>query len=374
MFDDIVHLENNVRKRDDLIAFSFFDGAKAEIRGHSNLKYDLNFYNGSILEYHTSIGTGFYASPSKKYYVPWKIQAWNKEKLIKEEVLDLKGKRVLINIDSSSIGDTIAWVPQAVNFAKKHQCKLILNTFFNEIFDYEDVEFTAPGTPCTFYASYSIGYYLGENSSSHTPGNPRESSLGKVAADILGIEYTETLPKIIKTDTVSIEGKYVCIATMSTAGAKLWQRDNAWQDIIDYLNYKGYRVKIIQKESQQFDNVIDLTGNHSLTDRIAQLRGAEFFIGLGSGLSWLAWAVKIPVILISGFSRPYAEFQTEYRVINENVCNGCWNNSSYTFDKGNWNWCPEHENSEHQFECTKKISPVMVIREIDKLTQQVSLL
>jgi autotransporter strand-loop-strand O-heptosyltransferase len=40
------------------------------------------------------------------------------------------------------------------------------------------------------------------------------------------------------------------------------------------------------------------------------LRHASFFIGLGSGLSWLAWASGIPVVLISGFSLPNSEFYT----------------------------------------------------------------
>jgi autotransporter strand-loop-strand O-heptosyltransferase len=84
---------------------------------------------------------------------------------------------------------------------------------------------------------------------------------------------------------------------------------------------------------------------------------------LGSGLSWLAWALNKPVVLISGFSKPFAEFETPYRIINEKVCNGCWNNEKHTFDKNNWLWCPENKN----FECTRSITPEMVMEKINNL-------
>jgi autotransporter strand-loop-strand O-heptosyltransferase len=108
---------------------------------------------------------------------------------------------------------------------------------------------------------------------------------------------------------------------------------------------------------------INKTGNFSLEDRMAQLEHAEFFIGLGSGLSWLSWAVGKPVILISGFSLEFAEFNNPYRVINKNVCHGCWNDPSCTFDKGDWRWCPRKKD----FECTKQIYAEDVIKMIDKI-------
>ena len=60
----------------------------------------------------------------------------------------------------------------------------------------------------------------------------------------------------------------------------------------------------------------DFTGNRPLQERLSLLHHADFFIGLGSGLSWLAWAADTPVVMISGFSHPSTEFHTPYRVIN----------------------------------------------------------
>ena len=54
-----------------------------------------------------------------------------------------------------------------------------------------------------------------------------------------------------------------------------------------------------------------------------------------------------------------------YRVINENVCHGCFN--SERLDAGDWNWCPLHRNTNREFECTKKITSDMVINEINKI-------
>jgi FkbM family methyltransferase len=104
----------------------------------------------------------------------------------------------------------------------------------------------------------------------------------------------------------------------------------------------------------------------NLQEVINDLSECEFFIGLGSGLSWLAWACKLPVVLISGFSEKWAETTLDtYRVINESVCHGCFN--SDRLDAGDWNWCPLHKNTGRMFECTKEISSDMVIKEINKI-------
>jgi autotransporter strand-loop-strand O-heptosyltransferase len=96
---------------------------------------------------------------------------------------------------------------------------------------------------------------------------------------------------------------------------------------------------------------------------MAQLAGADFFIGLSSGLSWLAWAVDVPVVMISGFTKAYNEFSTPYRIINESVCNGCWNDVNVKFDRADWFWCPYKKD----FECSKQISVETVLQAIKKL-------
>ena len=54
----------------------------------------------------------------------------------------------------------------------------------------------------------------------------------------------------------------------------------------------------------------DKTGELSLEDCVRWIRHAEFFVGLSSGLSWLAWAAGARIVMISGFTFPNTEFET----------------------------------------------------------------
>jgi autotransporter strand-loop-strand O-heptosyltransferase len=92
---------------------------------------------------------------------------------------------------------------------------------------------------------------------------------------------------------------------------------------------------------------------------------SEFFIGLSSGLSWLAWAINKHVVMISNFTEEDHEFTTNCtRIVNKSVCNSCWNNTNVKFDKGDWNWCPEHKI--HQ-DILSSITSQMVIDKIQDL-------
>jgi autotransporter strand-loop-strand O-heptosyltransferase len=90
------------------------------------------------------------------------------------------------------------------------------------------------------------------------------------------------------------------------------------------------------------------------------LKHADFFIGLSSGLSWLAWAIGTPVVMISGFTHPRNEFTTPYRVINYHTCNSCWNDPLADFDRTDFLSCPRHKNTPRQFECTRLIAAEQV--------------
>jgi autotransporter strand-loop-strand O-heptosyltransferase len=95
------------------------------------------------------------------------------------------------------------------------------------------------------------------------------------------------------------------------------------------------------------------------------LHHSTFYIGLSSGISWLAWAMQKPVVMISNFTQEDHEFKC-IRINNLEVCNGCWNNPMFKFNKGDWNWCPEHEETPRQFECHKSITTQMVMDQIKK--------
>ena len=70
--------------------------------------------------------------------------------------------------------------------------------------------------------------------------------------------------------------------------------------------------------------------------------------------------------MISGFSYPYTEFKDCIRITNNdiNICGGCFNR--HWLNPGDWEWCPDHKNTDRMFECTKTIQPNVVIDAINK--------
>ena len=97
-----------------------------------------------------------------------------------------------------------------------------------------------------------------------------------------------------------------------------------------------------------------------------ELKNSKMFIGLGSGLSWLSWALNVPTMIISGFSDPTSEMQDCIRITAPvGSCSGCFNR--VRLDAGDWHWCPDHKNTPRQYECSKNITPEMVIAELEKV-------
>ena len=360
------------REQSNSVRISFNSEPKVEVVGEKDASYRVEFIDAvdNRVVYSSNIKNGCWSSANSKYYINWKINVYENNNIIASSVLDLENKKVKITIDSSSLGDTLAWIGQIDKFQKKHKCIVYVKCAFKELFSktYPNLNF-ATNLSGEYYTSYSLGYFTKENWPCHTPVNPKTVPLCKVASDILGLEYEEIKPKLTFSKKVN-DKKYVCIATQSTAQAKYWNNPRGWESVIKYLNLKGYDVWCIDKfnsfGAKGLINLIpkgavDKTGDVSLEERMVQIDGADFFIGLSSGLSWLAWALNKPVVLISGFTGEFNEFYTPYRVFNEKVCNSCWNDLSCTFDASDWLWCPKKKN----FECSSKITPEMVIEKIN---------
>lgn len=369
------------------VYITFSNGPKVEILGPVLKKYKVKFIdtdNGGVV-YEGDIGNNMWTVANTKYFVKWKIELYeavgeNWLNPVESHELNLKGKKVKIVLDTQSLGDLMAYIGSVDAFQKKHECDLTCVVYHDELLkifskSYTNITFSRyNGGNDEFYAVYGVGYFDQNNWQGNAPVDPKTTSLALVAQGILGLPLTEIKPKL-KFASVSEKPnqKYVCIGTHSTAQSKYWNNPDGWKKVVEYIKSKGYEVWDIDRH-HSFGNtsytmnhipegVVDKTGDFTLEQRMAQLEHAEFFIGLGSGLSWLAWAVGKPVVLVSGFSMEFAEFNTPYRVINKNVCHGCWNDTSCTFDKGDWKWCPRNKD----FECTKQIYAEDVIKMIDKI-------
>ena len=361
------------------IIVNFLQNPKVTIEGIDSLKYLVKFVNDNTNEiiWEDTITNNMWTAPNLKYYIKWRVEVWENNVKIYEEVLNLKEKKVYIHLDSKSIGDTLAWFPYVEEFRKKHNCEVICSTFKNFLFEstYPNIKFVPPGSSVNAYAQYNIGWFDNTNKN---PINPYTIPLQQTATDILGLEYKEIKPKLsISLQKPLIKGKYVTLSIQSTAQCKYWNYKGGWQKIVNYLNLRGYKVVCIDKHAHFGvqgctnsipNNVIDKTGC-SLEEASSLIKGAKFHLGISSGLSWLAWALNSHVVMISSFSKPFCEFTKNItRIYTDTPYSGYFNNPDYKLDASNWYWNPYLEISTleewHDFET---ITPKQVIKEINKL-------
>lgn len=319
------------------------------------------------------------------YYKKWSINIKDNDKIIYHENFNLKNENVLVVLLSASLGDTLAWIPYVDIFRKKHKCNIYCITYFNDLFInvYKDINFLESkegvyNLDINIYARYAISMnytweFININNTKQglkTPNDFRKIPLQQISTDILGLNFKEIKPKIFipEINERPIKDKYICISEFSGHGkAKFWNYKNGWQELVDWLNKQNYKVLVISKEKTNLKNIIDHTGDYPIEKRINELFYCDFFIGVSSGLAWLAWALNKKVVMISGVTDIFNEFKKDNtRIINHDVCHGCWHRHSINIEKDN-EWCPDHKGTINQYECTKKINTNMVISKIKNL-------
>lgn len=356
------------------------DGIFVELLGGADTKYDVQFIDKSNnnVVFSTTIGRNCWAKTNIQYYLDWKVVITDVKSGAKIEYqLGLKDQRVLISFESKSLGDTLAWIPYVEEFRKKHGCKVICSTFWNDFFrdEYKDIEFIAPGESAhNIMALYRIGLFYDANGNidiNKHPRNPISLPLQQTASDILGLDFKEIVPKIKQPDVDNRESKQVTIAIHSTAQTKYWNNPFGWQTVVNWLNSKGYTVKLLSNEGVDYmgnkaPTGVELIPAGSIEVVMEELKKSKAFIGLSSGLSWLSWALRVPTVMISGFTDPITEMTDCIRIsAPKGKCSGCW--SRHRFDPGDWNWCPDHKGTPRQFECSREITADTVIQELEKI-------
>jgi autotransporter strand-loop-strand O-heptosyltransferase len=371
----INNIENTSRfdyKKDNNLTFNvhFVNNPFFEILGDSDKEYNVLFYDNDELIYSTKLRANMWSKLNRSYYTNWIIEVYDEDKLIYRYTTNFTGKRVFISFDSKSLGDNVSWIPYVLEFKKKHNCNVVVSTFWNKLFKdvYPELEFVEPGSVVDdLVAMYRIGWFYDNN---QEPVLPSTIPLQKAITNILGLEFEEIRPRIhFEPKERLFEEKYITIANESTAGLKLWNNPNGWPELVSYLKSKGYRVVNVSKNGERLKGVTQLKDT-SIENTMNAIYHSEFFIGLSSGLSWLTWGLGKHVVMISNFTEYDHEFTSNCtRITNPSVCHGCWNNPMFKFDKGDWNWCPEHKGTERHFECHKSITAEMVIEKIKHLLQ-----
>jgi len=354
------------------LSFDFNDGCRVTLPKSAHpWKVCLSDLDTGNILYQTEIAGGGVKS-SKRYYVRFRVEARQQDRVVFSHDYSAADRDVLIQFPVGTLGDTLGWFPYAVKFKERHRCRLTcamaewLIPLFREA--YPDIGFVTQKEvdPERFYATYLIGLFFDDKDRVFQPCDFRYVGLHRTAGYILGVDPTETPPHVVlEDDSRPIAEPYVCIAVQSTTQAKYWNNPAGWLEITRFLKAAGYRVICIDRKATHGHGIVwnhiphgaeDETGDRPLLERARWLKHCEFFIGLSSGLSWLAWAMRTKVVMISGFTHPLNEFATPYRVVNYHACNSCWNDPQLRFDHKDFLWCPRHKETSRQFECTRLIT------------------
>ena len=310
----------------------------------------------------------------EKYFVRWKIELYKKRKPVLVHVFDPTKRRVHFVFTSMALGDTLVFLPYVREFQKIYDCPVSyyvpehLRELCHEFYpDIEIREELCPDTYATFYFSAGIEH------PGRLPIDRRIMPMEDFGRVILRLAHRPGRLMWRENERV-IKEPYVCIAVQASMLEKCWLHDGGWDEVVAHLKGMGYRVICIDQHRVRENGGLraampegaeDMTGDRPLVERADMLSHADFFIGLPSGLAWLADAVRCPVVLIGGFSYFWYEFATPYRVYNRLACTGCFNDTRCDYQRGS---CPRHgKDSEHYLECSYLITPFMVNEAIDRL-------
>lgn len=317
----------------------------------------------------------------EQYFIRWHVAVFLDDEKIFEHTLDLARQPVMLAFRHCGLGDLIALLPFVREFKKRHHCEPIIFVpdymreftahLYPEIPQASKINFQ---TYAAYYPQMVMAPFL------TVPVDSRNMPMERTGCTILGVETLAPKPRFKPTAARLIREPYVCIGVQASTPRKGWLYPGGWEVVVAYLKSLGYRVLCIDKNSVETkdgltsrkpDGAEDFTGGLPIMARANMLYHAEFFIGLGSGLSWLADAVNCSVVMICGFSQDWFEFYTPYRVANRRVCNGCFNDIRAAYLE---KICPYHEGTPRELECQKKISPRMVIEAIERLIVDKNLL
>ncbi len=375
------------------IRFDFNNGARVVLPPRTEGQWRVclrDIDTGNIL--FQSENQGAYVSSSKRFYVRFRIEvselnAAGAATPVLTHDYDARDREVLIQFPIGTLGDILAWFPYAPRFAEVHGCRVtcamsgliipLLRDAYPSIHFVTHEQLIDQDLAETAYATYCLGLFFDDKDFIHQPVDFRHVGLHRTAGYILGVDPAEQAPRLTLPDeSRPIAEPYVCIAAQSSTESKNWTNPTGWREVVTFLKKNGYRVICIDQKPVHGTGIVwnhipygaeDETGDRPLVERARWLRHADFFIGLSSGLSWLAWAAGCPVVLISGFTHPINEFTTPYRVINWHACNSCWNDMRVRFDHKDFLWCPRHAGTPRQFECTRLITATQVIQTIERI-------
>jgi len=369
------------------IITSFIPSPKIEIRGDYNKNYKVEFIdiNTKEVKFSDVINNGMWSS------IPYKFDSLAIK--VNGKIIDIMSSRLneksypsnsifqkethLIDLHSNSLGDTVAIMPFLDLYSNKNNVDVYLrgNLDFNKLFE--------KSYPNIKIINREDKYFDNVIHIKHNFTKP----LQQYFAEQLGIKDCNYLrPKIdsFKTDR-PLKNKYITFGIHSTMQMKYWNHPDGkvvrgespyWNDLCRMLRKSNLTPVCLELhelfgEPPHYNALPNKSVKKigmSLEEVINYIEHSEFYIGLSSGMAWVAHALGKPVAMIANFTEDWNEFdlnEEDYiRITNKNVCHGCWHTEN--IDLGNWDNCPKHQDTDRQFECHTSITPKQVFDKIKK--------
>lgn len=288
-------------------------------------------------------------------------------------------KNVLIKI-SESLGDTISSVPYIDKFRHDYgyNVTVLANKNYHFLFkeSYPELKFVDSDNGI-YDKIISLPY-------DDLTKNIQEGYALKLGyKDWKYIRPKVDFPKLKR----KIKKKYISVGIHSTSQLKYWNNPLGkncqhsslyWSMLFKKIKSHGLQTVVVEKDEMfgEFPHRNGMPSNcltrigGTLEESMSYIYHSEFFIGISSGLSWLAHAMGKPVVMISNFTEDWNEFDLSFndyiRITNKSVCHGCWNKIGveHEFDEFDWYWCPKYKDTSRQFECHTSITPDMVYDQI----------
>lgn len=307
-----------------------------------------------------------------------KKRAWSNDELVKYAehrpgITDWAGAHLLVHLDSFCLGDTICFSSFLDALIQVHQPRQItITTFFPELLSSHHhaarviPAYRQEGSPDWIEADILVNVGYDKSNLEHTLGGMQAaacSSMRLPADTRLGRPWVK--PKYVK----PIQDK-VTIAPESLKKIARWDWNGSrgWQTVIDELNNMGMQVHNVS-----YENTLRLSGlagswhgHDDISVALGHILESELFIGLSSGLAWLAWAYGAPVVMISGFTKEHNEFPC-YRVVERAACTGCFN--IFPDIKS---YCPLFEGTSRENECHHRITPDLVMKSVNEALRDIN--
>jgi autotransporter strand-loop-strand O-heptosyltransferase len=287
--------------------------------------------------------------------------------------------KTLVFVESFSIGDTVGALPYIDKFVEVNSHEKVdvsINDYLIPLFQdvYPNIKFIGKKPSDSYEKILPLKY-------------KHNKPLQQGYAEQLGFfdaEYIRpkvTIPKMSR----PIKGKYITVGVHSTSQMKYWNHPLGrkvqgmspyWNDLCAMIRKAGYTPVVVEKDElfgiPPHRNGLPQKANkkfgQSMHESMNLIYHSEFYIGLSSGMSWIAHAMGKKVAMISNFTEDWNEFDLNLddyiRIVNKNSCHGCFN--KHEFDNKDWYWCPLHKDTNREFECHKSITPEMVYQQIEK--------